>query len=120
MSGPDDNPRVTSGVVPGRVSWGPRLFGPLALIAVLIALFAVITTSGGDTDGEAPSTSSVPQQKQKKPGSGAVNPKSYVVESGDTLTAIAAEFDVSTKRLLRLNPGIDPQALATGTELKIR
>ncbi len=119
MSGQGNSPQLARGAGSGGVSWGPRILGPLALAVVLIALFVVISTSGGEGDDGA-STSTVTQEGSKKAGSGADNPKSYVVEAGDTLSAIAAKFDVSTKRLLRLNPGIDPQALATGTELKIR
>lgn len=119
MSGPEQNPQQSAGTGPDRIAWGPRILGPLALAAAVIALLVVISTSGGDGNGGSPDVATK-QAKEKKSGSGAVNPKNYVVESGDTLSGIAAKFDVSTKRLLRLNPGIDPQALATGTELKIR
>ena len=37
------------------------------------------------------------------------NPKTYVVEEGDTLERRRREVHVSTKRLERLNPDIDPQ-----------
>ncbi len=51
---------------------------------------------------------------------GPENPRTYTVEEGDTLGAIAEKFNVSTKRLERLNPDIDPQTLNAGQELQIR
>jgi LysM repeat protein len=43
-----------------------------------------------------------------------------VVEEGDTLSGVADKFDVSVKRLERLNPDIDPQTIGAGQELQIR
>jgi LysM repeat protein len=47
-------------------------------------------------------------------------PKFYVVQSGDTLTSIAHENGVPVARILRLNPGVDPQILISGEKLKLR
>jgi Tfp pilus assembly protein FimV len=44
----------------------------------------------------------------------------YVIQSGDTLGAIAGRFDTSVDTLLRLNPGVVPTALATGSQLRVR
>ena len=43
----------------------------------------------------------------------------YVVREGDTLSAIAARFDVSEAALLRANDLEDPNLLAIGQELVI-
>jgi LysM repeat protein len=56
-------------------------------------------------------------QKQKKPRSKA---KSYTVESGDTLTAIAHKTGVPVAEILALNPEVDPQILIAGQTLKLK
>jgi LysM repeat protein len=47
-------------------------------------------------------------------------PKSYEVQSGDTLTSIAHQTGVPVAQILRLNPGVDPQILISGEKLKLR
>jgi Tfp pilus assembly protein FimV len=47
-------------------------------------------------------------------------PAYHRVRSGDTLTGIALRFDTTVDRLLALNPGIDPPALAPGRKLRVR
>ena len=88
---------------------------------MLIAVFVIVSPNTGDSDkadrgreGEdraprARRTGKVPRTRS-----------TYAVEEGDTLSGIAAKFDVSTKRLERLNPDIDPQTLNAGQELTIR
>jgi LysM repeat protein len=103
---------------PQRISWASRLLAPLALVAVLIAIGVIITANTDDGGKSEDTTARV--QSDKKDGEGAENPRTYVVEEGDTLSGVAAKFDVSVKRLERLNPDIDPQTLSTGQELTIR
>ena len=75
----------------------------------MIALIAA--TLGGD-DGSGGSGGGSTPAGQAKQGQGkAQTPKSYEVQSGDTLTSIAHENGVSVARILRLNPGVDPQIL---------
>jgi len=45
--------------------------------------------------------------------------RSYVVKSGDSLSAISARTGVSVDALQRLNPDADPQALHVGERLKL-
>jgi LysM repeat protein len=47
-------------------------------------------------------------------------PKTYEVQSGDTLTSIAHETGVPVAVILKLNPGVDPQILISGEKLKLR
>ena len=47
-------------------------------------------------------------------------PKTYEVQSGDTLTSIAHETGVPVAIILKLNPGVDPQILISGEKLKLR
>ncbi len=46
-------------------------------------------------------------------------PWRYTVRQGDTLLGIALRFGVSLKALEEANPGVDPQAMAVGTQLII-
>jgi LysM repeat protein len=47
-------------------------------------------------------------------------PKVYVIQSGDTLTSIAHHTGVPAARIRALNPGLDPQILISGEQLKLR
>ncbi len=44
----------------------------------------------------------------------------YTVQQGDSLTAIATKTGVPLTRLEDLNPGVDPNSLQTGQQLRIR
>jgi len=55
----------------------------------------------------------------KPAASGGEKSFSYKVVFGDTLGGIAARFKVTTDALLSLNPGINPDVLTIGQELKI-
>ena len=46
-------------------------------------------------------------------------PRTAVVRSGDTLSAIASRTGVAVETIQRLNPTVDPQALQTGQRLKL-
>lgn len=106
-------------------SWGAgRFLAPLALVVVLVAVFAVVNGSLGE-DGstgatEVETTTGVNGGSDGVEGDGAENPKTYTVEPGDVLSAIAEKFGVSVERLERLNPDVDPQTLNAGVEIKIR
>lgn len=107
-------------------NWGVgRFLAPLALLAVLVAAFVVVTGSleedGSGTSGaEVEATTGVNGGGDGVEGDGAENPKTYVVESGDVLSQIAEQFGVSVERLIRLNPDVDPNTLNAGVEIKIR
>lgn len=106
-------------------NWGvTRFLAPLALIAVLVAVFVVVNGSlgeeGSSTAGDVEATTGVNGGGDGVEGDGAENPKTYTVESGDVLSSIAEQFGVSVDRLERLNPDVDPQTLNAGVEIKIR
>jgi LysM repeat protein len=75
---------------------------------------------GGDSDDGGSGGGSAPAG-HAKPGHGTAHvPKSYVVENGDTLTSIAHKTGVPVATIIKLNPGVDPQILISGEELKLR
>jgi LysM repeat protein len=81
----------------------------------------ITTTLGGDGEssdgkgGGSDRAEKVEPAKDKGPA-----PKSYEVQSGDTLTSIAQETDVPVAIIVKLNPGVDPQILIAGEKLKLR
>jgi LysM repeat protein len=84
-------------------------------VIVLIA-----ATLGGGDDGGGSGSGSNPAGHAKQGQGKAHTPKYYEVQSGDTLTSIAHENGVPVARILRLNPGVDPQILISGERLKLR
>ena len=93
-----------------------RVLAPLAIVACLVAVAAVISanTSSSEEEGSkrAPRTQQVDRKKDL--------PEEYVVEPGDTVSGIAEETGVSVDALLRLNPDLDPQTLNSGETIKLR
>lgn len=86
-------------------------------------MIIVISASlGGGEGGGGAGDGATPAGKARQGGgeSNAPTPKSYVVQNGDTLTSIARKTGVPVARILRLNPGVDPQILISGEKLKLR
>ena len=80
----------------------------------------IAATLGGGDDGDGSGRGANPAgQAQQGQGAGQT-PKSYEVQSGDTLTSIAHKTGVPVAVILKLNPGVDPQILISGEELKLR
>ena len=110
-----------------------RFLAPLALIAVLVAFLAIVTGSGGggtSTTGES-STSSAAQTSTttKKKASTTTTKKAaqredagktYTVQVGDTLGGIADKTGVPLQRIEELNPDVDPHAMTTGQEIRLK
>jgi LysM repeat protein len=47
------------------------------------------------------------------------NARYYVIQSGDTLGAIASKYNTTVDQLLTLNPQIDPSALQPGQRIRV-
>jgi LysM repeat protein len=104
-----------------------RFLAPLALVAVVIALFMVVTSSlndsgSGDTPGRttsrptaSPATKGGKGSKRERKG-----PRRYTVKSGDTPSSIADKTGVPLEEILRLNPDLDPQTLSPGQRIRLR
>jgi LysM repeat protein len=101
-----------------------RFIAPLALVAVGVALFMVVSSSTNTSDdgnspsqtsGNRPAASPTPEGKKERKG-----PRRYRVKAGDTPSSIADKTGVSLDEIMRLNPDLDPQTLAPGQRIKLR
>ncbi len=102
-----------------------RFLAPLALVAVAVALFLVVTstkdeTSGGNKPGRTSSQPTASPTKGKKSSKQRRQPRRYTVRSGDTPSSIADKTGVPLEEILRLNPDLDPQTLSPGQRIKLR
>jgi LysM repeat protein len=102
-----------------------RFLAPLALVAVSIALFMVVTSSSTEPDTSEPNRATetrpagaangTEEQQPRRKG-----PRRYTVKPGDTPSSIAEETGVPLEDILRLNPDLDPQTLSPGQRIKLR
>jgi LysM repeat protein len=101
-----------------RTSAAARLIAALALVGAVLIVVVVIGAAMSDDDSSSrEQRTERPAKKQKKQQP---KVKTYTVETGDTLTAIAEETGVSVDKILELNPDVDPQILVAGETLKLR
>jgi LysM repeat protein len=102
-----------------------RFLAPLALVAFVIALLLVVSSSmkdnetstgGGTPSGDArPASSPAANGAKERKG-----PRRYRVRTGDTPSSIAEKTGVPLEEILRLNPDLDPQTLSPGQRIKLR
>jgi LysM repeat protein len=86
-----------------------RIAAPVAfLVAITIAVLVV--RSGLRDDAPA----SPPAASQSRSGAATI-----VVRTGDTLERIAGATGTTVDAILRLNPGIDPEALRVGQRVRV-
>jgi LysM repeat protein len=103
-----------------------RFLAPLALVAVSIALFTVVSSSQTDESESGPNQATEAQPESSPNGDRDERPRErrgprrYTVKPGDTPSAIADETGVPLEDILRLNPNLDPQTLSPGTRLRLR
>lgn len=98
-----------------------RWLAPVAIVAVAGVALA-IARGGGGTGSDTTTTrrSSDGKSKSGAPAAKRSKRRTYVVRSGDTLSAISIETGVSVSRIQELNPDLDVQALQPGERLKLR
>jgi LysM repeat protein len=98
-----------------------RLLAVLALAAVVVAVIVIASSFEVDSkDNTSGKGKAHPAKKQQPKAPQRTQAKTYTVQSGDTLTAIAHKTGVPVAELQALNPEIDPQILIAGEVLKLR
>jgi LysM repeat protein len=99
-----------------------RLLAVLALAAVVVAVIVIVSSfkseSNDHTTGNGKAHPAERQREAAPPHR--TQARTYTVQSGDTLTAIAHKTGVPVAELQALNPEIDPQILIAGEVLKLR
>ena len=108
-----------------RRSSPARLLAPIALVAFVLALFAVIAGSDAPDDTNGSDESSQSERAgtgtTTSPGEApATGNRFYTVKTGDTLAGIAESVGVPIERLQELNPELDPQTLVSGQKIRLR
>lgn len=104
-----------------------RYLAPLALVAVSIALYAVVSSNlSGDEETSAPNEATETRPASSPNGDGEEEPtrrkgpRRYIVKAGDTPSSIADDTGIPLEDILRLNPDLDPQTLSPGQRLRLR
>ncbi len=103
-----------------------HLLAPIALAAVAVAVFVVISNSNVlKEDDEGASEATTTQQTGTENTTtqdrrGRRQRRNYIVKPGDSFGAISEKTGVSVERLGQLNPEVDPQALVVGQRIKLR
>jgi LysM repeat protein len=98
-----------------------RFLAPLALVAVVVAMYMVIS-AGLDKNGDGQPASTARPTATAKPGKakkGKRKRRVYVVKPGDTPSGIAEKTGISLEKLEQANPDLDPQLLAPGQRIKL-
>jgi LysM repeat protein len=101
-----------------RSSAVARIVAALALVVALLVVVVVVSSAmngSGSSDHHHKK-----QQAQKEQKKHRTKAKTYTVQTGDTLTAIAHKTGVPLAEILALNPEVDPQILTAGETLKLR
>jgi hypothetical protein len=106
-------------------SWTLRVLAPVALIATVGVLIAVITgtLSDSDSDGnETTETSTEPVRgcPENPPADAALENGYYIIKAGENLGTVTARTCVQGSKLERLNPDLDPLRLPVGACVNLR
>jgi len=100
-----------------------RFLAPLALVTFVVALFAVVSSTGGGEDGSGTPASNSSQPEATATPTATATPERrrrvYVVKPGDTPSGIAEKTGVSLEQLEEANPDLDPQLLAPGQRIRL-
>jgi LysM repeat protein len=105
-----------------RRAWARYLAPVLFLLAVtgvVLVVRAGLRSDGSESKITTTTVKPAPGQAGSQPNPS--TPKRwYVIQSGDTLGAIASRQGTTVAVLLRLNPGVEPTALRPGERLRVR
>jgi LysM repeat protein len=108
-------------------------FGAPAAFLLAVTIAVLLVKAGLDNSGGEPAavTTSTAAARTTAPPptttlvltnsatTTSANAQYYVIETGDTLGAIAAKYDTTVEQLLTLNPDVDPNALHPGDRIRV-
>lgn len=101
-----------------RTSATARIFAALALVVAVLVIVVVVSSAMNGSSSSGHHKSGQTTHKEAKPRR--TKAKTYTVQTGDTLTAIAHKTGVPLAEIMALNPAVDPQILTAGEVLKLR
>lgn len=96
-----------------------RFLAPLALVAVVVGVFAVVQVSTRDSADGAKTTTTVKANSGRRQSRRRARAKTYVVKAGDNLTIISERTGVPLETLQQLNPDVNSQSLSVGQKLRL-
>ncbi len=105
-----------------------NLVGDLPTATAAVSATATPTKSGGSTQPTPRPGTQVPTTPTPTTAAGSTTATAgsptpagrvYVMKAGDTLSDIAASYGVTVDAILAANPGLNPNAIPIGTEIKI-
>ena len=96
-----------------------RFLAPLALVAVIAGVFAVVQVSRRDAADGAKTTATVKTTSNRRSSRRRARAKTYVVKAGDNLTIISERTGVPLETLQQLNPNVNAQSLSVVQRLRL-
>jgi LysM repeat protein len=98
-----------------------RWLAPLALVTCAVAVYAVVdNTMSEDSSSQATTTTqATTRAKTTSTRSKHKRKRTYIVKSGDTLSAISIKTGVPLSTLEQLNPKLDADTLHTGQKVRL-
>ena len=94
------------------------ILAPLGLIAVA-AISLVVVRGALETPPPGPPEQSVTATTPSITVDASV-PTTYSIRKGDTLSAIAERYGITTDYILQLNPNVNPMALSVHAKIRLR
>jgi LysM repeat protein len=98
-----------------------RWLAPLALVTCAVAVYAVVDNTIKDDSSSQSTTTTRTTTKAKTTSTSAKRKRkrTYIVKSGDTLSAISVKTGVPLSTLEQLNPKLDADTLHTGQKVRL-
>ena len=98
-----------------------RWLAPLALVTCAVAVYAVVNNTMKDDSSSQGTTTTQSTTKTKTTSTKSKNKRkrTYIVKSGDTLSAISIKTGVSLATLEQLNPKLQADTLHTGQKVRL-
>jgi LysM repeat protein len=108
-----------------RRRWA-RLIAPAVFLLAVTGVVLVVRSALRSDSAATPQTTRHATTAKAKAGAHGAPPAAllpaqyYLIQSGDTLDAIASRFGTTVDKLLALNPGTEPTTLRPGERIRIK